>query len=318
MLARYPPPVGLVILFTLGFAVFWAFLVLLTLYALLRPARRTYAWCVSRSVPADPGELTPPRPFEQGQTTEPSRPHATCPTWTIPGDRPDGPAAIFCHGWGESRQAVLQRLDALLPHCSRVIAWDMPGHGEASPGRARMGTTEHRTLLALLDEQADEQPSSPGVLLVGFSFGGGICLRAAIERPGRVIGVIAEAPYRLPWTPARFVMASAGYPHRLSLRPALFLAGLLLDDNPLWRGFDRAALASRLGCPLLVLHAVGDEMCPIADGRAIAAAAPVARLIEFDGVGHTSLWLDATARERAIEAVGTFIEGLTARPAPRQ
>jgi hypothetical protein len=59
-------------------------------------------------------------------------------------------------------------------------------------------------------------------------------------------------------------------------------------------------------------------MCPIADGRAIAAAAPVARLAEFDGVGHTSLWLDGAARERAIEAVGTFIGGLTARPAPRQ
>ena len=297
---------GLTILLTLGFLVFWTFLVLLTLHALLRPLRRSYAWCVSRNQPADPSELSPPRACAESSITEPAKPHAECPTWRIAGDNPAGPIAIFCHGWSESKQAVLQRLDALTPSCAAVIAWDLPGHGEASPGIARMGANEHHALGALIESLPPEQP----IVLVGFSLGCGVCLRAAVEHPGRVVGVIAEAPYRLPWTPARNVMVLRGYPHRLNLRPALFLAGLLIDRNPLWQGFDRASLAARLACPLLVLHAVDDEMCPIADGRQIASTAPDGRMVEFDKATHLTLWFEPETREKAGETVEEFIRGL--------
>lgn len=297
---------GVALLLAIGFVLFWAVLVLLTLDALLRPPRRTLAWCLARNLSSDPGELSPPREFETGEVVEPDKPHARYPVWTVRGDASDGPVAVFCHGWGESRQAVLQRLDALAPVCAEIVSWDLPGHGEASPGPARLGATEHRALLALLDSLPPDKP----IVLMGFSMGAGVCLRAAAERPERIAGVIAEAPYRLPQTPARNVMHLKGFPHRLNLRPALALAGLRFGVGPRWQSFDRAALAAGLRCPLLVVHSSADEMCPIEDGRAIADAAPNGRIAEIPGVPHLGLWTDPAGRKDAVAAVRRFIADL--------
>jgi pimeloyl-ACP methyl ester carboxylesterase len=298
--------VGLAVLLGVGFLLFWAWLVAITLDALLRPSRRTLAWCLARGEPSDPSEADPARGFEEGEVVEPRPPHARCPLWRIEGDEPSGPVLVFCHGWGESRQAVLQRLHALAPVCSAIVSWDLPGHGEASPGIARLGASEHLALSALLESLGRERP----VVLMGFSMGAGVCLRAAAEEPDRVAGVIAEAPYRLPWTPARNVMHLKGFPHRLNLRPALGLAGVRLGVGPSWRGFDRASLAAGLRCPLLVLHAPEDEMCPIEDGRAIAEATPDGRLEVVPGASHLTMWSEKPTSEAAAGAVRAFLSRL--------
>lgn len=302
---------GLLILLGLGFLVFWAFLVLLTLDALRRPPRRSLAWCLARSQPFEPTELPAPREFVRGEICEPTLPHAArsaiCPVWTILGDNPAGPVAVFSHGWGESKQAVLQRLESLTPVCSAVVSWDMPGHGDASPGACRLGINEHRALGELIREVAGSQPSGRPIVLVGFSMGAGVSMRAAAESPDRIAAVIAEAPYRLPQTPAKNVMRLKGFPYRLNLRPALALAGLLADRNPTWRGFDRAVVAAQLGCPLLVVHATDDEMCPVEDGRAIARAAPEAQTIEIADASHTGVWQQPETRRAATRAVQSFI-----------
>ncbi len=313
---------GLLILLALGFVVYWTFLVLVTLDALRKPSRRSLAWCLARSQPFEPTELRTPREFECSEITEPAPTHSirlttrttTCPVWTIPGDDPAGPVAIFSHGWGESKQAVLQRLDALAPVCSAIVSWDMPGHGDASPGACRLGINEHRALGELIETVAESLAPDRPIVLVGFSMGAGVSLRAAADNPDRVAAVIVEAPYRLPQTPAQNVMQLKGFPYRLNLRPALAITGLLADRNPTWQGFDRAAIASRLSCPLLVVHAIADEMCPLADGRAIADAAPDAEIVEIAGASHTDLWQQPEPREAAMQAVQAFIRS----PKPAQ
>ena len=299
---------GLAILFAAGFLLYWAFLVGCTLRALVCPPRRTFAWCVSRGQPADPGALSPPRAFEEQSVAlghDPAR-FGETPYWVIPGDAPDGPTLLFCHGWAESKQAVLPRLDALLPWCSRVIAWDMPGHGEAPPGCCRLGLEEHHALLALADEVAPDGR----VVLHGYSLGAGVCIRAAAECPERIAAVVAEAPYRLPWTPARDVMDSRGFPHRLNLRPALLLVGARFARDPRWSRFDRAAIAARTACPLLILHGVRDTMCPIEDGRAIARAAPHACIAEIPEAAHADMWTNPEAKSTATEALDLFLADL--------
>lgn len=295
---------------------YWAFLVWVTIDALRTPPRRSIAWCLARGQPFEPSELNPPRAFERSELSEPAsmrspRP-ATCPVWTIEGDDPAGPVVIFSHGWGESKQAVLQRLEALAPVCSAIVSWDMPGHGDASPGACRLGINEHGALGALVESTAESFGEEHPIVLFGFSMGAGVALRVAAEHPGHVAAVIAEAPYRLPQTPAQNVMHLRGFPHRINLRPALAIVGVLTSRDPWWRGFDRAALAARVACPLLVLHASEDEMCPVADGRAIAAAAPDARVVEFAGTTHSGLWLESDARRAAAEAVREFLQSMRA------
>lgn len=339
---------GLAILLGLGFVLYWAFLVWLTLRALLYPPRRSYAWCLSRNQPESPAALSPPREFREDRFPDPRNLPGELPCWRISGQQPAGPVVIFSHGWGESRQSVLQRLDALLPVSREVIAWDMPGHGEAPKGRCRLGAGEAAALndlillaqgedLAALEQQAaameasleDEadwdaalhpppKPGAPPVVLYGFSLGAGVSLRAAADNPQRVAGIIAEAPYRMPATPARSVMRAKGFPHVLNLRPALTLVGLVSDCGPRWAGFDRAEIAAELACPLLVLHGEQDAMCPAEDGYAIAAAGKQGELVQIAGAGHLDIWQRDETREAATEAVRLFLTGLADPSPPRQ
>ena len=49
---------------------------------------------------------------------------------------------------------------------------------------------------------------------------------------------------------------------------------------------DVAALAAEVQCPTLVLHCRDDRMCPLKEGRRMAAAIPNARFVELDGANH--------------------------------
>ena len=55
-------------------------------------------------------------------------------------------------------------------------------------------------------------------------------------------------------------------------------------------GHDTSARLAQLAPPTLVVHGTEDRMLAVANGRAIAAAIPEARLEELDGVGHLFWW----------------------------
>lgn len=291
---------GLIVLLAAGLAVFWAFLTGYTARLLTRPPRRTYAWAVSRALPGDPGEASPPRRFRSW--TFASR-GLSLAAWDIEGERPDAPVVIFTHGWGESRLSVLPRLAALAPACSRIIAWDLPGHGE-SPGSCTLGGPEEADLRALVERARDDKP----LVLAGFSLGAGVSIAAAAA--ARPAAVIAEAPYRMPVTPARNVLRLRGLPWRLNLPPALAWIGVRAGFGPAWRArvFDRAALARDLRCPLLVIVGALDQICPPEEARAIAGEG--GRFQFVPGAGHLDLWTRPDAADAAGRAVREFLESL--------
>lgn len=270
---------GVLLLLALGLVIFEVTLAAWTMRLLTHPPRRTYAWAVSRGRPGDPSELSPPREFRS--FTFRSR-GLDLPAWEIAGDAPDGPVAVFTHGWGESRLSVLPRLAALTPACARVIAWDLPGMGQAG-GSCRLGTREPDDLLALL--VTIDQP----VVLAGFSLGAGVSIAAAARSPERIVGIVAEAPYRMPATPARAVLRQRGLPHAVNLPAALALLGMRFGAGVSWKGFDRERLACSLRVPMLVVVGEDDAVCPPVEARAIADAAR-ARLLILPRAGHLDLW----------------------------
>lgn len=275
----------------LGSAMMW--------HRLTRPPRKTYAWAVSRGRPGTPGELSPPRAFSEVVHVLAGGEY---PGWEIPGEAPGGVTIIFTPGWGDSRLGVLPRLSALAPYARRVIAWDPPGLG-AAPGTCALGMREPGLLRALIESSA--RGGGEAVVLFGSSLGAGVSIAAASGNP-RVRGVVAEAPYRMPWTPAFGVMRLAALPHRINGAVVFGVLGMVRAD-PLWRRFDRAALARGVSCPLLVVHGERDEVCPVRDGREIAEAAPRGRLCVIPGGTHNGMWTDEQTRGETACAVSEFL-----------
>lgn len=288
---------GLLLLLLLGLLAGLGAMTAWTAWLLSRPPRRTYAAAVARGRPGDPGELKLPLEFREWRFVSRGR---RFPAWEVRGGRPGAPTLIISHGWGDSRVVMLGRIAALAPLFSRVIVWDLPGHGDA-PDRCRLGTREAEDLAALVDAAMRRDEA---LVLYGFSLGAGVSIVAAAQMKDRPLsGVIAEAPYRVPRTPARNVLKQLGLPWRWNLPPALRLLGVRE------RGFDRADWASRVRAPLLVLHGARDAISPLEDGEAIARAAPMGRLVVAPEGEHLNLWTEPTLAEASLGAVREFVEG---------
>jgi pimeloyl-ACP methyl ester carboxylesterase len=312
---------GLAVLLVAGLGLLWAWVVGYTAWVLTHPPRRTYAGAVARGRPGDPSELPQPRAFSAWTFRSRER---ELPVWEIPGDDPAGPVVILSHGWGDSRIGALVRLEGILPHAAAAVAWDLPGHGDAG-GLCALGARESVDLLTLIGTVRRAHAGKP-LVLYGWSLGAGISLVAAAGR--EIDGVVAEAAYRVPITPARNVLLARRLPHRPTLGPALGIlrlafwfwsrgrsaeAGIASGALTLTSAaFDRAAWAAKMDCPLLVLHGECDEICPIEDGRAIAAAAAMGELAVVAQGTHNDLWTHHGA-ECAV-AVSAFVSRAGGRP----
>ncbi len=316
------PLIGLALLLLIGLTLALSLGVVLTVRTLRRPPRRAYAWAVAKNRPGDPSELSRPEGSERVayESWTLASPAGELPVWDITGAEPSGPVIIATHGWGESRIVALSRIGHLLPLASRIVAWDLPGHGDA-PGATSLGAREHQDLLRLIERvrKTTERP----IVLYGSSLGAGVAIAASAEAD-EPLPVIAEAPYCVPFTPARNVLRQAGYPYRATLPLAMAYLGLRLAGTPAWLSprsriaFDRAALASRMDAPLLVVEGEHDAVSPVEDARRIAEHAPDGTLALIEGAGHLDLW-EPPNLERTLGAVRAFVARTAgASPAERE
>ncbi|MEM1108596.1 MAG: alpha/beta hydrolase [Planctomycetota bacterium] len=251
------------------------------------------------------------------------------PGWIIQGDRADGPAAVVVHGHRDSRYGSLYRAEMLKSYCYKIAVFDLPAHGDAEAGRCLMAAREADDVRAVVEGLPEEMTRGRPLVILGYSMGATIVVKAAAKYPelfspasadadkasesgaepsgGGVEtsgasgvsgggGVIVCAPYRWWDEGLRGQMERRGLPRW----PLVGCVGLVLHIASRLRlpgrgglgerpGFDRAEDAKAIEVPMLVLHGDADTICPLSAGRAIAEAAPQGELTVIAGGTHNQL-----------------------------
>ena len=233
--------------------------------------------------------------------------------WEIEGS---GPAVALVHGFGLNRGMWQWQLPALTPYF-RVLTYDLLGHGEsASPEGTPDLAMFSGQLLGLLDRCGIERAA-----VVGFSLGGMIARRFALDYPDRLsaLAILHSAHDRTPaeraavrervrHTRAHGPSANVGSalerwftpafrtraPERIELVRRWITSNdpdsfsriypvLAEGDVEIARGLERIA------CPALVMTGEDDPGNTPAMSRAMAGLIPGARLVILPGLRHMAL-----------------------------
>jgi len=105
-----------------------------------------------------------------------------------------GPTLLLIHGWTCRRSNWQPAIETLQEHF-RVIAIDLPGHGES---RGQPLTTWNVEALASVAAEAVRALEEPGAILVGHSMGGAVALEAA-RQLSSVRGVVLVDTFVIPY-----------------------------------------------------------------------------------------------------------------------
>jgi pimeloyl-[acyl-carrier protein] methyl ester esterase len=231
----------------------------------------------------------------------------------------EGPDLVLIHGWAMHGGIFAPLLDALVTHF-RVHLVDLPGHGR-SRDEARFDVADSAHRIAA---------STPRALWVGWSLGGLVALRAALDRPGQVrgLGLIASSPRFVsapdwPHGVGASVFAEFGaelearYRHAIErflaletmgsadgqaelreLKQLAFARGeprieALADGLDALDACDLRAELAQLAMPSLWIAGRRDGLVPAAAMRWSADTAPDARYLEFNS-GHAPFLEHAT------------------------
>lgn len=97
--------------------------------------------------------------------------------------------AVLLHGFGATR-AYWRPVIPAIAQAARVVAFDLPGHGESldHPGRTRTAAMADAVIGEL------ERAGESRVHLAGHSMGGAVACLVALKRPGLVASLTLMAP----------------------------------------------------------------------------------------------------------------------------
>jgi uncharacterized protein len=191
-----------------------------------------------------------------------------------PDEEPLG-GVVVLHGAGSQKENHFDFARACAASGFAALAFDVRGHGASDGAMDGRAVQDVATMADVLRARGGVER----IGLRGSSMGGYLALVAAAGADAAAVVAICPA-------------SAEGLQRGLRERrygfavdePAL---GALLDVT------DELRAAATLTIPLLLLHAEGDEVVPVAHSRAIHAAAPGSRLIAVAGGHHRSVQHDA-------------------------
>jgi uncharacterized protein len=178
-------------------------------------------------------------------------------------DDPGGPVAVYFHGNAESSAQALSWAGTFTRNGIGLFLPEVRGFG-GLPGRP---TEKHlyEDVDAALEALRAAGIGPERTILLGRSLGTGLAVELALRQP--CAKLILVSPYTS--------MVDLG---RLTAGP---LAPLVIPDR-----YDSLSKIGRVRMPIVILHGTRDEVIPVRMGRALAAAAPGARLIEVPEAKH--------------------------------
>ncbi|HEY7541321.1 MAG TPA: alpha/beta hydrolase [Methylomirabilota bacterium] len=236
--------------------------------------------------------------------------------------------ALLIHGSGMSARSWVNQLHGR-PDTLRMIAVDLPGHGESDPTPAE-SVEEYAAVVGDVLAALECGP----VVVVGHSLGGSIAIALAAQRPALVRGLVLIAScLRLPLIDSvgeRLVAYLPGPLRRLLFfsmaRRVLFAPDAAADaiatamrdlracrpetlaaDVRAARAMDLTEAAAGLDVPTLVLAGERDRLTSPALAERLSALIRRSRLAIVPGVGHM---LPLEAPERVNREIAAFVESL--------
>ena len=239
------------------------------------------------------------------------------------------PLLALLHGWGMNAR-VFDVLVGLLGDDFEVHALNLPGHG----GRAAL---PDNTLVSWANDLAQQLPDN--TTLLGWSLGGQIAMRAALDHPHKISRLIllSSTPRFVAtdaWTHGmaaadleafgaalladpqatllRFLslqtrgvadQKSLLQPLRMSLQSLPQAGDMALSSGlAMLRETDLRAELSRLQQPTLVLHGAADTLTPPGAGIWLAETLPAAQHIEWPRAAHALHLSHSEAVAAAVKA----------------
>jgi pimeloyl-ACP methyl ester carboxylesterase len=203
-----------------------------------------------------------------------------------------GPCVVLLHGWGSHAARFANFVAPLRAAGFSVIGIDAPAHG-TSPGRLSDLPRFRDSLAEVLRRHA------PVHAVVGHSLGGGAVLTVLAEtadyHPKKIclFGVPSDMDYILG---SFAMMLGLKYAARASLRER-FAAHF----GRRAAAISVAAAAESVRIPVLIVHDEEDNVAPIAQGSALAAAIPHATMWRTRGLGHSGALRDPATIERVVD-----------------
>lgn len=107
-----------------------------------------------------------------------------------------GPVILMIHGASANAEEFTKTLAPRLEADHRVLIADRPGHGYSDrPSKSRTLGVQAAQMASVLEALAPGEKA----IIVGHSFGGGVALRLALDRPDLVEGLVLLAPVSHDW-----------------------------------------------------------------------------------------------------------------------
>jgi pimeloyl-ACP methyl ester carboxylesterase len=202
------------------------------------------------------------------------------------------PVVVVLHGWGSHAARFGSFVAALRAAGFTVVGIDAPAHG-ASPGRTSDLPRFRDSLVEVL------RAHQPVHAVIGHSLGGAATLTMLAEtrefHPRKIclFGVPSDMDYILE-SFAMMLGLKDGTLARLRDRFARKFGRAARD-------ISIAAAAPHVRVPVMVVHDEDDNVAPIAQGNALAAALPGATVLLTRGLGHSGGLRDAETIARVVE-----------------